>query len=74
MNFEHSLTALESIIEKLESGKLSLEESLNYFEEGVKLTRLCQTALKDVEQKVQILVEQNQGEYQTQPFITEVET
>lgn len=70
MNFEHSLKTLESIIEKLESGSLSLEDSLKHFEEGVKLTRQCQTALKEAEQKVNILIEQN-GEYQTQPFSSE---
>lgn len=67
MNFEKALNELENVIEKMESGQLSLEDSLKGFEEGVKLTRLCQTALKEAEQKVQVLIEQN-GELRSEPF------
>lgn len=70
MNFEKALTDLENVIEKMESGQLSLEESLQSFEDGLKLARLCQHSLKDAEQKVQILIEQN-GELRAQPFVTE---
>jgi len=58
-NFESSLEELENLVESLEKGDLSLEESLKKFEHGVKLTRTCQSALKEAEQKVQILMEQN---------------
>ena len=54
-SFEEALTELESLVETLEHGELSLEESLKAFERGVKLTRTCQDALKQAEQKIQIL-------------------
>jgi len=57
--FEDSLKGLEEIVEQLEQGDISLEESLKSFEEGVKLTRVCQKSLQDAEQKVQILLEKN---------------
>ncbi|NOQ17001.1 MAG: exodeoxyribonuclease VII small subunit [Methyloprofundus sp.] len=57
--FEDSLKDLEGIVEQLEQGDITLEESLKSFEQGVKLTRICQTALQDAEQKVQILLEKN---------------
>lgn len=55
-DFESSLTELEALVEKLEQGDLSLDESLKCFERGVQLTRICQTALKQAEQKVEILL------------------
>lgn len=58
-NFEQALKELEILVEKLESGELSLEESLKHFERGVALTRICQTALGNAEQRVQILTEKN---------------
>ncbi len=73
MNFETALHDLENVIEKMESGQLSLEDSLKSFEEGIKLAGLCQTSLKEAEQKVQILIEQN-GELRSEPFVVETET
>lgn len=61
-SFEQSLGDLEGIVASLESGELSLEDSLKVFEKGIKLTRSCQTALDQAEQKVQLLTEQNQIE------------
>ena len=55
-DFEASLAELEAIVEKLEQGDLSLDDSLKQFERGVALTRACQTALKQAEQKVEILL------------------
>ena len=66
-NFEESLQELEGIVEKMESGDLSLEESLEVFERGVKLTRLCQKTLEEAEQKVKILMTEN-GEEVLQDF------
>lgn len=57
--FEDSLTELELLVSRLEQGDISLEESLTSFERGVYLTRTCQKALQDAEQKVQILLEKN---------------
>ena len=68
--FEESLAELEQLVERMEQGNLALEESLRLFEHGVKLTRSCQKALKEAEQKVQILLEEN-GEPTLKPFIDE---
>ena len=53
---EKSLEELEALVVRLEGGELSLEQALEEFERGVKLTRLCQSALKEAEQKVEILL------------------
>ncbi|MEH6575982.1 MAG: exodeoxyribonuclease VII small subunit [Amphritea sp.] len=66
-DFEASLAQLESMVEQLEQGDLSLEQSLQTFEKGVKLTRDCQTILSQAEQKVQMLIKQN-GELHEVPF------
>ena len=58
---------LEKLVEQMERGELSLEESLKSFERGIKLTRTCQQALQDAEQKVQILLEKN-GQQTLEPF------
>ncbi|MBC7984781.1 MAG: exodeoxyribonuclease VII small subunit [Candidatus Obscuribacterales bacterium] len=55
-DLEKALTELEQIVERLEAGDLSLDESLKQFERGVQLTRQCQTALRTAEQKVDILL------------------
>ena len=57
--FEASLEKLESLVEQMESGDLSLDESLKLFEQGIKLTRECQQALATAEQKVNLLMEKN---------------
>ena len=62
VNLEKALADLENIVEELESGDLPLEKAMKKFEEGVKLTRNCQSALKEAEQKVQILLESAGGE------------
>jgi len=56
-NFNKGLLQLEEIISKMESGELSLEDSLKYFEEGVKIHRQCHTALTDAEQRISVLSE-----------------
>ena len=55
-DFETAMRDLEELVERLERGDLPLEESLAAFERGVMLTRACQTALKEAEQKVEILL------------------
>jgi len=67
LNFEAALQELEALVERMEHGDLSLEDSLRDFERGVELTRTCQEALKAAEQKVRILVEQG-GEVELAPF------
>jgi len=61
-SLEASLTKLDAIVEKLESGNLSLDDSLKQFEEGVKLTKECQKILHHAEQKIKILSENNELE------------
>lgn len=56
MDFEKRLNRLEEIVEKMESGELSLEDSLKLFEEGVKLSRECNSQLNEAEQKVKLLL------------------
>ncbi len=60
--FETALQQLTQIVETLEKGQLGLEESLELFETGTQLTRQCQIALKQAEQKVQILIEKNNSQ------------
>ncbi|MBI5451409.1 MAG: exodeoxyribonuclease VII small subunit [Gammaproteobacteria bacterium] len=58
-DFEQAMSELETLVEQLEQGDISLEESLQHFERGIALTRHCQQALKTAEQKVRILLEKN---------------
>ena len=67
IDFEAALKELEALVEKMEQGDIRLEESLQYFERGVQLTRQCQQALQAAEQKVQILLEKGGGA-ETRPF------
>ena len=75
-DFERSLAELEAIVDKLEQGELSLDESLRHFERGVQLTRVCQSALKQAEQKVQILLRKSGGDgdqFDTADFDTDAD-
>jgi exodeoxyribonuclease VII small subunit len=68
--FESSLARLETLVEQMESGEMSLDESLKLFEEGIKLTRECQQALSEAEQKVNVLLEKN-GVVESSEFATD---
>ena len=61
INLEQSLADLEALVEELESGDLPLDQAMKKFEQGIKLTRGCQAALKDAEQKVEILLQSAGG-------------
>jgi len=65
IDFEKKLVQLESLVNDMEKGSLSLEDSLKAFEDGIKITRECQQALKDAELKVDILTK---GSDKTKPF------
>ena len=67
-NLEKSLADLEALVEELESGDLPLEKAMKKFEEGIKLTRGCQAALKEAEQKVEILLKTAGGEESLEEF------
>ena len=69
-NFEKSLGELEKLVEKMEQGDLSLEASLEHFEKGVALSRSCQQALREAEQKVEVLMQKN-GQSDLAPFDSE---
>ena len=62
LNFEAAMGELEGLVEKLEQGEYSLEESIKQFERGIALTRRCQTALRAAEQKVMRLVKDGDAE------------
>lgn len=68
--FEKSLKELEALVAKMEQGNLSLEESLQHFERGIQLTRTCQQALKEAEQKVEILLKES-GDDDIVPFTSD---
>ncbi len=59
LSFEESLSELETIVQNLEQGELSLEESMGLFERGLNLSQLSQHKLQDAEQKIQILMDKN---------------
>lgn len=61
-NFEASLDELESLVTAMESGDLTLEQSLEYFERGIKQVRNCQKALDEAEQKVKVLMKDSEGD------------
>jgi exodeoxyribonuclease VII small subunit len=63
-NFESALAELESVVEQLESGELSLEDSLAVFEKGVGLVKYCNQKLTEVEEKVEFLLKDNEGRLQ----------
>ncbi|MDX1458586.1 MAG: exodeoxyribonuclease VII small subunit [Marinobacter sp.] len=67
-DFEKALNELENLVKDLEQGELSLEQSLSAFERGVKLTRDCQQALKSAEQRIEQLVQLEDGSLQSSPF------
>ena len=68
VNLEKSLADLEAIVDELETGDLPLDKAMKKFEDGIKLTRSCQAALKDAEQKVQILLKSAGGDESLEDF------
>ena len=67
-SFEESLKKLESIVEQMEKGELSLEESVKLFEEGVALSAACKKELDEADGKVETLIRQRDGSFRTEPF------
>ncbi len=67
-NLEKALADLEALVEELEGGDLPLDKAMKKFEEGIKLTRGCQAALKEAEQKVEILLQSAGGEEALEEF------
>ncbi|MBI4831952.1 MAG: exodeoxyribonuclease VII small subunit [Candidatus Lindowbacteria bacterium] len=67
-SFEEALENLEKIVEQLEAGNLSLDETLKKFEEGIRLSRLCDKKLKQAQKKVSMLTRDEQGDFKEIPF------
>ncbi len=70
-NFEEQLTALEAVVQRLEEGELSLEESVRLFEEGLKLSNACKKELEAAEGKIQMLVDRGKAGMKVVDFETE---
>lgn len=68
-SFEQSLKQLEGIVEELETGDLPLEKALKKFEEGIQLSKLCTQMLDETEQKISILLKDQDGEPVEKPFL-----
>ncbi len=71
--FEVALARLEEIVQELEKGDLPLEQSLKFFEEGIKLSRICSKRLEEAERKVEILLKDSSGKLTVKPFEDENE-
>ncbi len=69
--FEESLQRLEKIVANLEQGELSLAESIQLFEEGMRLSMACKLELDEAEGKIQVLVKQRDGSHKAEPFSVE---
>lgn len=68
LSFDATLAELETIVQQLEQGSLPLEEALKQFEQGIHLVRAGQQKLEQAEQKIQILMSDNQGEVELAEF------
>ncbi len=73
INFEEAIIKLENEVKRLESGNMTLDESISAFEEAVKLVRLCNQKLENAERRVRILTENTDGTVTDLPFETENE-
>jgi len=68
ISFEKAMARLEEIVERLESGQASLDETIRLFEEGKKLGQECRRQLSEVEKKIEMIVEKEGGEIETVDF------
>ena len=73
LKFEKAMTRLENIVEELERGDLDIDKSLEIFEEGIKMSRLCSKKLNEAEAKIEKLTKDKKGELITELFPTENE-
>jgi exodeoxyribonuclease VII small subunit len=67
-DFEKSFQQLETIVKRLESEELPLDESLQLFEEGIRLSRFCHQRLEEVEKKIELILADAKGQPTTEPF------
>jgi exodeoxyribonuclease VII small subunit len=73
MKFEEALARLEEIVKKMEDGDLTLEESLDAFEAGIKLSRFCTKKLDEAERRVEILLKDEDEKVEIKPFAGDTE-
>lgn len=69
--FEIAMKQLEQIVQELESGNLSLEDSVKKFEEGIKLSKFCSSKLDETEKKITLLLKDQDGNVIEKPFVPE---
>jgi len=70
-SFEEAMAELEQIVEKLEKGELTLDESLEYFKKGVELSKYCNKRLEEVERQITLLIEGENGEITEKNYLEE---
>ncbi len=68
MKFEEAINRLERIVQELEEGEKSLEDSLKLFEEGIRLSKFCSGKLEEAKKKIEILIKSEKGELAAKPF------
>ena len=68
IKFEYALNRLKEIVEELEKGDLDLDKSLQIFEEGIKMSRICSQKLQEAEKKIEILTKDESGKLKAEPF------
>ena len=73
IKFEKAMDRLEKIVEELEKGELDIDKSLEIFEEGIKMSRVCSKKLNEAEQKIEKLTRNKKGDLVTDLFPTEKE-
>lgn len=66
--FEAALSRLEQVVQRLEKGELPLEESLQVYEEGIRLSRFCHAKLEEAQGKIELLVKDAKGQAKRKPF------
>ncbi|MDP2862431.1 MAG: exodeoxyribonuclease VII small subunit [Desulfobacterales bacterium] len=71
LSFEIAMKQLEQIVQELESGNLSLEDSIKKFEEGIKLSKFCSSKLDETEKKITLLLKDQDGNVIEKPFVPE---
>jgi exodeoxyribonuclease VII small subunit len=71
LTFEIAMKQLEQIVQELESGNLSLEDSIKKFEEGIKLSKFCSAKLDETENKITLLLKDQDGNVIEKPFVPE---
>jgi len=68
MTFEEAMNELEEIVQKLEKGELSLDESIEYFQRGIELSKYCSKKLDEIEKRITVLIEDENGNIKEEPF------